>query len=259
MNLCPSSDPPFNCGHIPRLIIFPWLCGSFFLIVVLIASSSFAGEPLFDRLKPMIVIDPGHGGSDSGAGGAAGLLEKDVTLNMARALESVLKPAYRVRLTRTGDYDLDLFGRTESANRSAADLLISFHTGASVVQERQGIGIYYYERSGEGAPGPGDSAGGLWVGEQERFAPVSQALAKILSDHVGRGSGTHTVRVTGISAALLSAATMPAVIIEHGFITSPIDEKRMSDRGAVDHLVQALRSGIDEYFSKYSKGFSRVE
>jgi N-acetylmuramoyl-L-alanine amidase len=228
-------------------------------MAVLIASSSFAGEPLFDRIKPMIVIDPGHGGSDAGARGAAGLLEKDVTLDLARALESVLKPAYRVRLTRTGDYDRDLFGRTESANRLAADLLISFHTGASVVQERRGIGIYYYERSGEGAPGSADSAEGLWTGEQDRFAAVSQALTRILSDHLSRGPGTQTVRVTGISAALLSAATMPAVIIEPGFITSPIDEKQMADRRMIDHLVQALRSGVDEYFSKYSKGFSRIE
>ncbi|GAB6093841.1 hypothetical protein JCM14469_00930 [Desulfatiferula olefinivorans] len=258
MNLFPSPKSPPQGGRCPAPVRLTRFYGVLFLITVMIAATGFAENTLFDRLKPRIEIDPGHGGSDAGARGAAGLLEKDLTLGLARALETALQPTYRVGLTRTGDYDLDISVRTESANRSRADLLISLHAGASLVQERRGIIIYYYEQPDKAPGSPTDPAEALWDGGQIRFTPVSQALARMMSDHVGRIPGIAPVRTAGLPAAVLSAAAMPAVIVEAGFITCPTDEKLMADPRMIEHLVQALRAGIDEYFSKYSKGFSKT-
>ena len=84
------------------------------------AGQAIARQPLFDAFKSIIVIDPGHGGQDFGAKGPDGALEKTITLELARLIVSELEPEFKVVLTRTDDYGLDLDNRTSMANHLQA-------------------------------------------------------------------------------------------------------------------------------------------
>ena len=88
-----------------------------------------AKTTFFKEIKKIVVLDPGHGGHDTGAEGPDNSQEKNVTLKMATALATELKKEYKIEFTRTGDYGLDIPGRTNMANHMQADLFISIHTG----------------------------------------------------------------------------------------------------------------------------------
>ena len=79
-----------------------------------------------ERTKKVLVLDPGHGGHDKGAGKPNDIYEKEVALIFARLLSEKLKPAYTVHLTRADEYEIDLMHRTAVANHLEADLFLPF-------------------------------------------------------------------------------------------------------------------------------------
>ena len=95
------------------------------------------------------------GGRDIGAQGTGGSLEKDVVLSLAQRIESELKSKYKVTLTRTGDYRLDIPRRTDVANHLNADVFISIHTGGSFQHDAAGILIYYFQGTSSAAAATG--------------------------------------------------------------------------------------------------------
>ena len=102
---------------------------SVFIIVIIATLSALAtfGDAKtspFDKFKKTIVLDPGHGGRDSGAKGPDGSLEKTVSLSLAQLIKDQLEKRYKVVLTRTEDYWLDIPGRTDVANHLEADLFV---------------------------------------------------------------------------------------------------------------------------------------
>ena len=109
------------------------------------AKHPMAGQSLFEGYKEIIVLDPGHGGHDTGAKGPDQTLEKKVTLELARQIATELEPEYRVVLTRTDDYHVELDNRTAVANHLKANLFISIHTGAGFTHSTSGMAIYYYQ------------------------------------------------------------------------------------------------------------------
>ncbi len=108
-----------------------------------------AKKQLFGTIQPVVVIDPGHGGDDTGATGPDGSPEKVITLNFARILAAELDRGYKVVLTRTTDSMLDLEKRTSLANYPRGDLFISIHTSASYNHGTTGIRIYWYQKFAE--------------------------------------------------------------------------------------------------------------
>ena len=133
----------FQRGLAPFLGIF------IFTAVCAGAFPSMAKEPLFEAYKRVIVLDPGHGGRECGARGPDGTLEKTVTLALARLIAAELERDFKVTLTRTDDYHVDLNDRTALANHLKADVFISFHTGGSFVYSTTGTIIYYYQNVAE--------------------------------------------------------------------------------------------------------------
>ena len=120
MNTCSQN---FRYGVVPILGI---------LILCFLSTGSIpavAKQPLFDAYRRIIVLDPGHGGRESGARGADGTAEKSVTLELARLIAAELQRDYKVTLTRTDDYHVDLDNRTALANHLKADVFVSLHTG----------------------------------------------------------------------------------------------------------------------------------
>ena len=106
-----------------------------------------AKQPLFEAYRRVIVLDPGHGGREIGARGADGTVEKAVAMKLAQFISAELQRDYKVALTRTDDYSVDLNNRTALANHLKADMFVSLHTGGSFVYGTAGPILYYYQHA----------------------------------------------------------------------------------------------------------------
>ncbi|MCP4626451.1 MAG: N-acetylmuramoyl-L-alanine amidase [bacterium] len=223
------------------------------------AGHAMAQKHLFEAYKKVIVIDPGHGGDESGARGADGTAEKAVTLSLAKILAAELKREYRVVLTRTDDIQMNLVNRTATANHHKADLFISIHTGGSFVHGSSGILIYHYQdfsedsrKHGQNMPTQRQNANApvLWDRAQSKYLEKSRLLAGLINTRLNGLSEVNSSRLQGAPLLLLQGANMPAILIEIGYLTNPSEEKRLNDRGHLTGLARKISRGIDEYFDQ---------
>lgn len=206
---------------------------------------------LFNDTDATVALDPGHGGHDQGARGPTGLLEKSVTLELARKLALHLESRYSVRLTRSDDYRVELHQRAATANHSKADLFISLHTGASFAHATQGLSVYYYQT---GKPGTESIAKGATVAEshqwkdlQQHHAAASKALATHMQHALEAMPQRPSCQVLGAPLIVLQGADMPAILIEVGHITHPATERLLSQSHSLDALVNAIDQGIERF------------
>lgn len=232
------------------------ICGVTFLIGLVFAwvnAPAWAGPPLiFPENRWHIALDPGHGGDDTGARGPTGLLEKAVCLELARTLALRLESRYRVTLTRSDDYHVQLRQRAAIANQAQANLYIGLHTAASFMHAARGAMIYHHAplekasdrqvEAGAVPPKPQD-----WHLVQSRHHAGSQNLANILKSHLEKQLGFAQIPVRGAPLAQLEGVDMPAILIEVGHITNPNMEQQMASFQGVTALAQAIEKGIDDY------------
>jgi len=223
--------------------------------------------PLGDRTAAgeirTIVIDPGHGGSEDGARGANGTLEKDVTLAVARRLESAIERrlGIRVILTRDGDETVALDARAERANNNKADLFVSLHANASTARAAAGAEVFYLgleEYGGEAERAARTSGVALpvfgggtrdielipWELAQARYLDRSAALAGLVENELRqRVPMSPRARQQGPFRVLVGA-NMPAVLVEMGFLTNPDEERALTSEPFQNAVVQALVESI---------------
>lgn len=215
----------------------------------------------------VVYLDPGHGGQDTGARGASGLLEKDVTLALANRINQSLGPQFSVRFSRNDDYGPTLFSRTETANSQNAALFVSLHTGGAFNYSSGGIAVYYYlDSPGRVLPEDGtddasaDKTTGRipWQSVQYRHASESRDLSQFLQASLAGAAGASGCRMVGVPLLVLSAADMPAVLIEVGCLNNPAEEKKLADPEYLDLLAKAIHSGIENYLSR-SSGITSID
>ena len=227
-----------------------------------------------------IVIDPGHGGVEVGAIGPSGVLEKELTLQLARELEAKLSQRLGVRvvLTRTEDALVPLDMRPAIANQNKADLFISIHLNSSLGSGAYGTETYFLSpqatdsrastsaaaenrEAAGGTPATSDASSTpanpaddtqdlqliLWdlaqthhLGESQRFANMIQGELNEMLKLKDRGVKQAPFRV-------LMGATMPAVLVELGFISNPDEEKKLKDTAYREQLVDALSRAVAHY------------
>jgi N-acetylmuramoyl-L-alanine amidase len=231
-----------------------------------------------------IVIDPGHGGTETGAIGPGGIQEKGLTLLLAQALAGRLqqKLPVRVVLTRSEDATLPLDTRAAIANQNKADLFISIHLNSSLGAGAHGAETYFLSaqatdiRAASSAtaenaekaettesPGKGGAAAGapagtsepsqddlrlmLWDLAQTRHLSESQRLANLIQ---GELNLTLQLKDRGVKQApfrVLMGAAMPAVLVEVGFISNPEEEGKLQDAAYRADLVEALVRAVTRY------------
>ncbi|HEY4706143.1 MAG TPA: N-acetylmuramoyl-L-alanine amidase [Thermodesulfobacteriota bacterium] len=216
----------------------------------------------------IIVIDPGHGGDDTGAKGPAGSEEKDVTLKLAWKLAEVLKERLDVRvlLTRTADVFIPLEERTAFANRMHADLFISIHANAAQSREAKGIETFFlnFEATDEDArrvaafENSANAAGLMDVSPAEGgdLKDILVDLANTMSHHESSrlaevvhasmlgAAGRESRGVKQAHFTVLVGATMPAVLVEVGFITNPAEERLLTSAKDQARMAEAIADGI---------------
>lgn len=186
----------------------------------------------------IIAVDPGHGGSDSGAIGPTGIMEKSVTLRVSRELKRLLEAeGARVILTRTGDTEVsskganatsveELEARCEVANRANADIFLSIHADAFTNREVKGTTAYYYTK---GTP------------QSKRLA---DSVRTALIDSIGTlDRGTQTCNFY-----VVKHTDMPAILVEISFISNPDEEKMMNSESGIRKIAQGIADGIADYF-----------
>ena len=228
------------------------------LLVISSTMPAIAKQTLFEAFKQIIVIDPGHGGQEFGARGPDGTLEKTVTLELARLLADDLGREYKVVLTRTDDYLVDLVNRTSLANHLNADVFISIHTGASFAHSTAGITLFFYQNFSKPDPGQNQNPSFvdqkhnkpiLWKNVQSRYLKKSQSLARAIDSRL-KNINSNQSRIEGCPLAVLQGAAMPAVLIEVGYLTNPAEEKKLRDDRFMMDLAEQISKGIEDFFSQ---------
>jgi N-acetylmuramoyl-L-alanine amidase len=230
-----------------RIASFVPIC--LFLCAFIVAAAWSAEFPSQGRdTSKTIVIDPGHGGNDTGVTGPGGITEKQAMLALARSLESHLAPFVTVHLTRTGDYGLDAKYRTSLANNHGADLFVSLHAGGS---QRAGLNRWNVYHDLRKAPSKGVAQGPIpWDYVQQRHIDHSIALARSIGKHLEAGAAGQPADIVGAPLSVLSGANMPAVLVEVGYLTHPVMAAKFSQDAYISELAGDIAMGIFEFFGK---------
>ena len=228
-----------------------------------------ARAPVVTRRGPRpVVIDPGHGGDDVGAQSPTGVMEKEVTLAVARRLARILESRGRaVRLTRDGDQGRALTDRTALANRLDATVFISLHANASTVASVAGAETYYMSLDGasdEAAAATaalenraGSSANGrspldliLWDLAQAEVLNESSRLALAVQGRLNARLGLRDRGVKQAPFVVLTGATMPAILVEVGFLSNPSEAERLTQPESQQQLAEAVAAGVEDFLGR---------
>jgi N-acetylmuramoyl-L-alanine amidase len=220
-----------------------------------------------------IVLDAGHGGHDSGAVGAGGLMEKDLVLDVTRRVAKLLEDKYdvKVRLSRDSDNFVALRDRTSFANRERADLFVSIHANAHRVAASEGVEVYFLsseatdsaarqvaatENSVAQLEKPANGKGTaradivksiLWDLAQSEYQSESSRLAETVLDTMTQSLKIPNRGVKQAGFYVLGGAAMPAILVEIGFVTNPKEEKRLKESRYRDEIARAIVSGLGDY------------
>ncbi len=180
---------------------------------------------------PLVALDPGHGGSDTGAVGVTGVFEKDINLAIALRVDVHLRAAgLRTLLTRSDDSTVSLKQRTDLANGAKAGIFVSIHNNAAS-SDSHGTETFYW-----------GTADGDYSPEGRRLAEAIQRRLVDTLDSTDRGARTHW-----LSLHVLRESLMPAALTEVGFLTNAEEEAKLKDPIYQDKAAQAIAAGILEF------------
>ncbi|MBN3959278.1 N-acetylmuramoyl-L-alanine amidase [Nostoc sp. NMS8] len=184
-------------------------------------------RPSVPKGKLVVVIDPGHGGKDSGAPGLGGLLEKNVILPIGKRVGAILEQnGVQAVLTRDADFFVELQGRVDITKRANATLFVSIH--ANSVDNRpdvNGLEVYYY-----------DSGYGL-----------AEVVRKTILQEIGtiKDRGTRKARFY-----VLRKNSIPAILVETGYMTGYEDNPRLGTPEYQNRMAEAIARGILKYLQQ---------
>jgi N-acetylmuramoyl-L-alanine amidase len=176
-----------------------------------------------------VVIDPGHGGSDPGTHAANGVTEKTVTLAIATAVTEDLRArGVEVVMTRTGDQYPDLDDRVRIANASGASLFVSIHADANDDRSKQGFTIILPEAS----------------------SPATLTAGRDIYARLGNsGAVNHGMRKDNRGLRVLRKTTIPALLIETGFLSNPSEAAKLTSGAYQQRIASAIADGIVDYLN----------
>ena len=228
-----------------------------------------------------IALDPGHGGKDPGARGKKGTQEKEVVLDVALRVRHLLaESGIDVIMTRDRDHFISLGRRAQIANRNKADFFVSIHANSSRSRAASGFEVYYLSNAVDDetralaamenaslnikedafSGRTQDLDATLWDLVNNENRVESAELAKELEQSAQTRLGIRDRGVKSARFAVLKGTTMPAVLIEVGFLTNPVEEERLLSNGYRQRLAEAIATGVLNYKSRYEKteGFTQV-
>lgn len=231
------------------------------------------------NLLNIIVIDAGHGGKDSGARGRKGLLEKDITLKVALALKKDLEkkfPKSKIFLTRKDDTYLSLEERTNFANEKRADIFVSIHVNAARREGARGIETFFLSLDASDDEARRVAAfenevvkfdkeetkdlddddflqSIIWDMVQAQAHKESSKLAELVQTSLSKAMKAENRGVKQAPFYVLMGATMPAILVEVGFISNRKEERRLKNIKIQKHISKAIARGVVSFESFLKK------
>lgn len=188
--------------------------------------------------KPTVVIDAGHGGKDSGAVGVDGTREKELALDTARRVESLLtERGYQVIMTRSRDEYIQLANRAKIANTANADIFLSIHFNSAGSDKAKGIEVLYASENNVSRKKE--------AGDQRRLA--DEVLKCILKE---TGLNNRGIK-NRPELAVLRLTDMNAALVEGGFMSNPDEMDTIKTDAYLDKLARGIVNGIVNFDQKY--------
>ncbi len=229
------------------------------LLLILCSILPWAPPLLANPQQPVIVIDAGHGGNDTGASGGGDYHEKQFTLSLARQIAEKLGAKYRVSLTRTTDVLLSPANRAAVANHLAADLMVSIHAATTPYCGQRNAFLYYHDEDRLSFP-PQMSASTIiidpngestpWQRLQARHLHQSQAAAKAMKRSLTDGGSFDRVMVTGLPLVTLMGVDLPAVMVEVGCLHPMTAPSSRTLKRQLDTYAQSIATAIEAALCK---------
>lgn len=225
------------------------------------------------RAKPVIVLDPGHGGLDKGATSPGGVHEKAVVLSFAKVFQRELRRSkrYKVILTRRGDYYIPLRKRYGVARRAGADLFISLHADSNPFRGTRGLSVYTLSEkasdraaaalarrenkadviAGVNLKGESNQVANILIDlaqreTMSRSSQFAEVLLKTLKPHFILVDRAH--RYAGF--AVLKAPDVPSVLVEIGYLTNRKDARLLGSAKYQQRLAKRMVRAVDAYFAR---------
>ncbi len=208
-----------------------------FLAIGLIGFFLIGAAPAGTRLNPpdapTVVIDVGHGGADRGARGYVPYCEeKKLCLLTARLVRQYLDQlGYHVVMTRNTDLFLPLAKRVELAKQAGANIFVSVHFNSSKSPKAKGIEVFFFNSN-----------------ENKARANASHKLADFILNRLIRKTSAVSRGVKKGNFYVIRETSMPAVLVEGGFISNPEERTLLKSRDYQEKLAQGIADGVDQYF-----------
>ncbi|PIJ51567.1 N-acetylmuramoyl-L-alanine amidase [Erwinia sp. OLTSP20] len=225
--------------------------------------------------KRIVMIDPGHGGIDSGALGEEGSEEKHVVLDIARHIRSRLQdhPTIEVRLTRDSDYFIPLYQRVEIAHQHGANLFMSIHADGFTRPDAHGASVFALSTRGASSTmakylanreNAADKVGGVEVEAKDHYLQEilfdlvqtdtiknSLTLGKHVLNQIRPIHSLHSEHTEQAAFAVLKSPSIPSVLVETSFITNPQEERLLGTTAFRQKIAGAIVDGIISFFREF--------
>ena len=235
------------------------------------ASAPLPGKAGRDR-PIIIMIDPGHGGEDSGAIGKHKTKEKDVVLKIARRLKTLIdkQPNMRAHMTRSEDVFIPLKVRVAKARRLRADLFVSIHADAFTNRAARGSSVFALSTKGATSTAArylaqtqneSDLIGGVSMSgdryldhtmfDMVQSLTVNDSLkfGKEVLGHIKKINHLHKNKVEQAAFAVLKAPDIPSILVETAFISNLEEERKLHTTKFQQQMAQSILAGIKAYFA----------
>jgi len=235
-----------------------------------------SGEPAGTASEGLrtIVIDPGHGGLEVGATGKFGTLEKDLTLDIALRLRSIIEKnlAYRVVLTRDKDVDVSLENRAATVNNNRGYVFVSLHVNGYFRKEANGSETYflglnatdeearrmaYFENNSAvmeeriQSEEEDDIMMILWDMAQTAYIQKSSQLAENIQKELNSLLGTTNRGIKQAPFKVLTGVACPAVLVEVAFLSNPVEERKLITEDFQNNVAMAVYRGLTNFLRSY--------
>lgn len=221
--------------------------------------------------RPIVMIDPGHGGEDPGAISKGGLREKDVVLSISREAKKRLEAmGYTVKMTRNEDIFIPLGVRVAKARAAKADVFVSVHADSFTSPTARGTGVYILNPKGASSAAAkflaqtqnnADAIGGVQTSGNRQVDNAildmtqtatmrdSRQLGQLVLNELGKLNQLHKGRVDDANFAVLRAPDIPSILVETAFLSNPIEEQLLASSSFRLQCAQAIANGVQRYLN----------
>ena len=209
--------------------------------------STTAQPPPTPRPFAVVVLDPGHGGQDSGAM-CGGVLEKDLTLDVARRIDRLLEAeGIATQMTRLGDTYISLADRAAFANRVSNCIFVSIHFNEDNRPVSSGVETYYAAHQITGGSFLASWLPFLWRALSESPNSESQSLAGSIQEALVARTRALDRGTKPRQFFVIANVTSPAALVEGGFLTNKEDISKLASENYREEIAAAVADGILRY------------